>query len=160
MRTLYTTLFGLILITLSAILKPSGVSSFVPYSGEEGSVYLPAVFKLWNCLDKEQILFERLDNTYQIITMNLDGSCQTKLTNFPGNSLGYNRFPSWSPNGSKIAYDAYTTDTTTDIFIMDADGVIKLISPTPRRSWNGTPLGHQMENKSLLLIHLMVIFIV
>ncbi|HEV8398320.1 MAG TPA: hypothetical protein VGQ18_00630, partial [Gemmatimonadales bacterium] len=62
------------------------------------------------------------DGSWEIFVMNADGSGQVNLTNNPG----YDAFPVWSPDGSKIAF---TRDSSTDycnthahIYVMNADG--------------------------------------
>jgi TolB protein len=50
-----------------------------------------------------------------IYTMNLDGSAVTNLTNTPTLNEIY---PSWSPDGAKIAFNAFADD----IFVISADG--------------------------------------
>jgi tricorn protease-like protein len=54
-----------------------------------------------------------------IWVMNANGTGQTQLT-FAGASEG-NIQPTWSPDGSKIAY-LHTTASSQDIYVMDADG--------------------------------------
>jgi Tol biopolymer transport system component len=70
-----------------------------------------------------------------IWVMNVDGSGATPLTKLTTLSL-FNGFPSWSPDGSKIAFesnraldgsDALNTNFTLNIWVMNADGS----SPTP-----------------------------
>ena len=66
------------------------------------------------------------DGNYEIYVMDADGSNQTNLTN--SNDL-YERFPSWSPDGTKIIFTSAGVrlvfggaDPNGDIFVMDADG--------------------------------------
>jgi TolB protein len=56
----------------------------------------------------------------QICTINSDGSGLTQLTK---DAMMKSR-PSWSPDGKKIAYSAYTGDVAKDrdIFLINADG--------------------------------------
>ena len=49
--------------------------------------------------------------------MNADGSGQTRLTN----NDAWDQFPSWSPDGSRIAFRSYR-DGDYDIYVMNADG--------------------------------------
>ena len=59
------------------------------------------------------------DGTNDIYTVNADGSGLHRLTNDP--ALEFD--PTWSPDGTAIAYRHQTgDDATTDIFVMDADG--------------------------------------
>lgn len=53
----------------------------------------------------------------ELYVMNPDGSGQRKLTETNGNSNG----PSWSPDGSKIAYHS-NQQGGTDIYVMNSDG--------------------------------------
>jgi Tol biopolymer transport system component len=65
----------------------------------------------------------RTTNNWEIYTVNADGSGFAKLTNNPATDV----YPSWSPDGRKIAFtrnDALVTNSGTneDIYVMDADG--------------------------------------
>src|SRR6267378_1304106 len=55
--------------------------------------------------------------TQQIFVMNADGSVQTDLSN---NAFS-DGAPSWSPDGTKIAFESFRTGTS-QIFVMNADG--------------------------------------
>ena len=57
------------------------------------------------------------DDGTQIWTMNRDGSDARRLT---GGEDSLN--PTWSPNGTRIAYDQNTPDGGSEIFVMNADG--------------------------------------
>ena len=50
--------------------------------------------------------------------MNADGSNQTRLTNNPADDFE----PSFSGDGSKIAFESRRGDGTPEIYIMDANG--------------------------------------
>ena len=55
----------------------------------------------------------------EIYLMNSDGSGLYQLTDEPGRDCG----PSWSPNGSRIAFYKHSTDETTwSIYVMESDG--------------------------------------
>jgi Tol biopolymer transport system component len=54
---------------------------------------------------------------YEIYTMNLDGSNQTRLTNNTKRDFE----PAWSPDGTKIAFTSWR-NLETEIFVMDSDG--------------------------------------
>lgn len=53
----------------------------------------------------------------QIFLENLDTGEITQLT-----SSGHNRFPKWSPDGSKIVFVSLTKENREDIYIMNKDG--------------------------------------
>jgi Tol biopolymer transport system component len=54
----------------------------------------------------------------EIFVMNADGSDQTRLTF----NDGIDWYPTWSPDGSKIAWTAGSIFESPDIFVMNADG--------------------------------------
>jgi len=56
----------------------------------------------------------------EIYVMNADGSNQTRLTNHPRKHWN-DRFPSWSPDGTKIAFWS-ERDGNSEIYVMNADG--------------------------------------
>ena len=64
------------------------------------------------------VLFEtHRDGNSEIYVMNPDGTQPINLTN----DLSDDRFPVWSPDGTKIAFVA-TRDGNSEIYVMDADG--------------------------------------
>jgi TolB protein len=69
-----------------------------------------------------KIAFESLrDGNLEIYTMDPDGSGQINISN---NAAG-DRFPSWSPDGSKITFSSNRDDTglfKSEIFVMNEDG--------------------------------------
>ena len=58
------------------------------------------------------------DGNTEIYIMNADGSEQNRLTSNPA-SEGY---PSWPPDGKKIAFESISSRGNTDIYVMNADG--------------------------------------
>jgi Tol biopolymer transport system component len=59
------------------------------------------------------------DETNDIWSMRADGTHVRRLTSAPAMEFD----PTWSPDGSRIAYRHQTDDDeTTEIFVMDADG--------------------------------------
>ena len=71
-----------------------------------------------------KIVFSTTDKngTYQIFTMNADGSNRKQLTHFP--SDGGAGEPAWSPDGKQIVFANYTGATTLGsyLYVMNADG--------------------------------------
>lgn len=57
------------------------------------------------------------NGTWQLCSMNADGSNQSRLTNITTGALS----PTWSPDGLKIAFLTYV-DGRYDIYVMNADG--------------------------------------
>jgi Tol biopolymer transport system component len=54
----------------------------------------------------------------EIYVMNADGGNQMRLTSDPA----YDSTPSWSPDGTKIAFSSYRNSPSPRIFLMGADG--------------------------------------
>ncbi len=68
-----------------------------------------------------RIAFDTIrDGNWEIYVMDADGSHQTNLTNHPG----YDREPTWSPDGDRIAFvsNRQAGLATRQIFVMNADG--------------------------------------
>ena len=61
---------------------------------------------------------ETWDNE-EIFVMDLDGSGRTRLTNTPGNDHWP---PTWSPEGTRIAFTSDGTDGYGEIYVMNSDG--------------------------------------
>lgn len=77
-----------------------------------------------------------LNGSYDIYTINADGTDIKQLTS----NQGRNRFPSWSPDGSKIVFaSTRRRRNTLDIFVMNADGTNTVII-TQIPGWNGHPV--------------------
>jgi Tol biopolymer transport system component len=58
---------------------------------------------------------------FDLWDMRADGSDQRRLTNYPGWDVD----PSWSPDGSKIAFARFVDSSSTfDIFVMTSEGVL------------------------------------
>lgn len=68
--------------------------------------------------DGKRVAFEsNRDGQMEIYIMNLDGSSQTRLTDYPGRDLQ----PCWSPDGTKIVFVS-ERDGAADIYMMHNDG--------------------------------------
>jgi len=66
----------------------------------------------------EAILFTSTrDGNSEIYVVNADGSNQTNLSN----NSAHDRYPTWSPDGNKIAFESDRTGEVR-IFVMDSDG--------------------------------------
>ena len=62
----------------------------------------------------------RATYNYEIYTMDVDGSNQTRLT-FSSDAYENTR-PEWSPDGTQIAFTSSRFFGARNIFVMDADG--------------------------------------
>ncbi len=71
--------------------------------------------------DRERIVFEAIDDEESgesnIFVINANGEGLIQLTN----KQGYNSYPDWSPDGTKIAFQS-DRDGNEEIYIMDSDG--------------------------------------
>ena len=59
------------------------------------------------------------DINEEIYMMNADGSGRTRLTDIPGNDHWP---PTWSPDGTRIAFTSDGTDGYGEIYVMNSDG--------------------------------------
>ena len=68
---------------------------------------------------KAQIAFTSgRDGNAEIYVMDADGKNQRRLTHHPADD----GWPSWSPDGKKIAFSSYRNGGNIQIFVMDSDG--------------------------------------
>jgi hypothetical protein len=76
-----------------------------------------------------KIAFVRADTQSDIWVMNPDGSGKTNITNTPNADEGS---PSWSPDGTQIAFSSNRDEANSEIYIMNADGtgVVRLTNNT------------------------------
>lgn len=74
------------------------------------------------------------DGHWQIATVNSDGTAMTPLTDLPTNQF----HPAWSPDGSRIAFDAQSGGGEMQIRVMDADGSNPQVL-TQGPGWNYLP---------------------
>jgi Tol biopolymer transport system component len=73
-----------------------------------------------------------------IFVMNADGSNKRQLTDDPEDDLD----PTWSPDGSKIAFTSFRIRNFEGIYVMDADGANQTrLTPVSERAaspaWSG-----------------------
>lgn len=74
---------------------------------------------IWSPDGKHISFFSVRDGSWSLYKMNADGTSQTRLT---GNTV-FESFPSWSPDGGKIAYTFWrATVYQPDIYTINADG--------------------------------------
>ena len=82
------------------------------------------------------------DGNSEIYIMNADGSGQTRLTNDPADD----RFPSWSPDGTKIAFRSrpwlHSEDSSINVMNSDGSGQTRLTKPDSFMSSTNTALNH------------------
>jgi Tol biopolymer transport system component len=97
---------------------------------DAGNGFLRATFPSWSAA-RDQIVFAAQGH---VDVINPDGSGLTQLT--PGD---YDSDPSWSPDGSKIAF---ITGGDDHLAVMDADGSnLRMLSPLPSRNPSWSPDG-------------------
>ncbi len=98
------------------------------FRGGKGSTLAAAV-------ENGRVAFASFEGSdWQIFTVNPYGTDINKLTD-----LSTNQFhPAWSPDGSRIAFDAQGEDGRTEIDVMDADGS-NIESLTEGPGWNYLP---------------------
>ena len=70
--------------------------------------------------DNGRIIFTRgsIERPAFLVSMNPNGSDQTRLTTRSRNSFG----ASWDPDGSRFVYSRFNNDGTVDLWLRDADG--------------------------------------
>ena len=96
-----------------------GGSAFAAYPGANG-----------------KIAYESTVTTdVEIFAMNPDGSGQTNLTNDPSTQTADDRDPSWSPDGSKIAFSR-ASEGHMNVYVMNADGSTR-VNLTPGADTTG-----------------------
>jgi Tol biopolymer transport system component len=124
------------LLFLSSLFFQPGFVHGVPYLEEWGIYRLDpstqSISLIYSCPDKlDNIKLNTPEDTFafaryyggndyeysEICTMNIDGTNLRRLTDNDNLDV----FPSWSPDGSEIAFLSWR-DTTMDIWIMDSDG--------------------------------------
>jgi len=60
-----------------------------------------------------------VENHEEIYVMNTDGTERTRLTDIPG----YDHWPpTWSPDGTRIAFTSDGTEDNGEIYVMNSDG--------------------------------------
>jgi Tol biopolymer transport system component len=85
--------------------------------------------------EEGQIAFTRIakwegtDIEADIYTINVDGSAERRLTDTPG----LDGFPSWSPDGQRMAFVSDRDDGNSEIYVMDSDGAHqRRLTKTPK----------------------------
>ena len=67
-------------------------------------------------------MFSNTFAVFELYVMDADGSNLTRLTTSPDMTWGYNVYPRWSPDGSRIAFIRSINDGVAHVFVMNADG--------------------------------------
>src|SRR6266545_262687 len=89
----------------------------------------------------EQVAFATgVDGHWEIFTVETDGTEATPLTDLETNQF----HPAWSPDGTRIAFDAQSGEGDMQIRVMDANGSTCRRSPTAPRGTTSPP-GPPME---------------
>lgn len=113
---------SLLLLLVFVALPGNGryVPSVIAYGGTDNFVYLPIIVN--PTVPDYQIVFasdrDNARGVYDLFVMNPDGTNITNLTNTPGVSESY---PTWSPDGTMIAYLSGGQGAT-DVYVMDNTG--------------------------------------
>ena len=124
--------------SIRVIRAVGGDDRVIHVEGAEGTF---AIFSAQISPDGTRVLFDRgTDAGFDVFVMDVDGTDVHRLT-----TTGDDYDPSWSPDGSEIAFsreddskaDADTT-VTSDIFVMDADGenVRRLTRGGPKNTYH------------------------
>jgi Tol biopolymer transport system component len=82
---------------------------------------------LWWSPDGQKILFERYfsGSRMELYTMNADGTSKQKIARVRTRTVNGSYWcacPAWSPDATKIAYEAMVARRNPAIFVMNADG--------------------------------------
>ena len=107
----------------------------VPQYGSPKTIDRDSITRKPTTVEKStKLVYEStLDGGYDIYVINADGTNMKRLTH----NMGKNRFPTWSPDGSKIAFNSNRNIRSFyEIFIMDADGGNTTKVPSVP-GWNG-----------------------
>lgn len=85
--------------------------------------------------DGNRIAFERIVTQQDIFVINIDGSGETNITQFPANPDGHVH---WSPDGSRLVFAVFFAGTP-QIYIMNPDGT-GLTAPLTSMGGNSWPV--------------------
>jgi Tol biopolymer transport system component len=72
----------------------------------------------WSTASSKIVFSSNLEKSFDIYTMNYDGSNMTRLTGGSSNETQ----PSWSPDGTKIVYTSNKGSKNEQVHLMDSDG--------------------------------------
>ena len=86
-------------------------------ANDQGPKWSPDGSKIAFYTDRDYLSADPKEHSTEIYVMNADGSNPTRITN----SFTIDAWPSWSPDGSKIAFQSYR-DGNENIYVMNADG--------------------------------------
>ena len=67
-------------------------------------------------------MFSNTFAVFELYVMNVDGSNLQRLTTSPEMTWGYNVYPRWSPDGTRIAFIRSINDGVAHVYVMNADG--------------------------------------
>jgi Tol biopolymer transport system component len=67
-------------------------------------------------------MFSNTFAVFELYIMDVDGGNLQRLTTSPEMTWGYNVYPRWSPDGTRIAFIRSINDGVAHVFLMNADG--------------------------------------
>lgn len=112
-------LLFVVAVTVVAFATQRAQAEVVKSPSATTSIYLPLIVNNYRSPLNKIVYasgYASANQTYNIYVMNPDGTGQTQLTNQSGSQY---LKPTWSPDGSKIAFYNYTDQ---QIYVMNSDG--------------------------------------